>query len=315
MRYGKIILPFLAALMITGCGQQGPSELEMARNDGISYMEQAQYQQAVESFEKAYELCDEKMPETKTDISLYEAACQLKLEEYDSVRETCTRILTLGDSAEAYYMRGVAFLHSREMDAAKADFDCAAERRPRDYSMFLNIYQQYEQINQSAVGDEYLQKALSIPEEGVEDEYQKGCIYFYLKDYTKAQEMLAAPVEAKNENAMMLMGQVYLELGDSVHARNVYQQYMDSFGENAKAYNGMALCDLADGAYDAALENIWAGLALEGEENRQELLFNEIVAYERKEDFETAKAKASEYVELYPGDEAGKKEYDFLITR
>ncbi len=49
---------------------KGPSEVELARNEGISYMEQADYQNAITAFENAYNLCDEKMPETKTDISL-----------------------------------------------------------------------------------------------------------------------------------------------------------------------------------------------------------------------------------------------------
>ena len=47
----------------------------------------------------------------------------------------------------------------------------------------------------------------------------------------------------------------------------------------------------------------------------QELYFNEIVAYERKLDFATAKAKAQEYIQNYPSDEAGQKEWVFLSTR
>ena len=48
---------------------------------------------------------------------------------------------------------------------------------------------------------------------------------------------------------------------------------------------------------------------------KQDLLFNEIVAYEKKLDFQTAKAKAEAYVALYPSDEQGQKEYEFLSTR
>ena len=52
-----------------------------------------------------------------------------------------------------------------------------------------------------------------------------------------------------------------------------------------------------------------------GNEGKQELYFNEIVAYERKQDFDTAKTKAEEYVSRYPSDEAGQKEWEFLSTR
>ncbi len=313
--YKKIMVLAVAALMLTGCAEKGPSELETARSQGIAYMEQAQYEQAIVSFDQAYALCDEKMPETKTDICLYKAACEMKLENYDDVKDTCTTILGMGENVDAYYMRGAAFLKLGETEAAKADFDCASELTPEDYGLFLNIYKQYEAINQSAVGDTYLQKALAVPEEEMEDFYQKGCIYFYLKDYTKAQEELAGPVEAKHQGAMELMGQVYLALNDTVHARSLYQQYMEAFGESAAAYNGIELCEIADGAYEAAITAAETGLALEGEEGKRDLLYNEIVAYEKKLDFESAKAKAAEFVEAYPDDEEGRKEYDFLITR
>lgn len=303
-------------LLLTGCGNKTREQLESDRDAGIAYMDQAQYEQAVTSFESAYALCDEKMPETKTDISLYEAACQMKLEDYESVKNTCTRILELGENAEAYYMRGVAFLKLGDTDAAKADFDGAAVMEPNDYEMFLNIYQQYEAINQSAVGDQYLQQVLNNESTGLEDDYQKGSIYYYLGDYEKAATALARPVEAKKEDAMRLMGQVYLAQGDTQSAWVVYQQYKETFGETAESYNGIALCDIADGDYDTALQDIQQGLSLDvSDSSKRDLLYNEIVVYEKKMDFATAKQKAEEFMQLYPDDEVGQKEYDFLITR
>lgn len=303
-------------LLLTGCGNKTREQLESDRDAGIAYMEQAQYEQAVSSFESAYALCDEKMPETKTDISLYEAACQMKLEDYESVKNTCTRILELGENAEAYYMRGVAFLKLGDTDAAKADFDGAAALEPNNYEMFLNIYQQYEAINQSAVGDQYLQQVLNNESTGLEDDYQKSSIYYYLGDYEKAATALAKPVEAKKEDAMRLMGQVYLAQGDTQSAWVIYQQYKETFGETAESYNGLALCDIADGDYDTALQDIQQGLSLDvSDSSKRDLLYNEIVVYEKKMDFATAKQKAEEFMQLYPDDEEGQKEYDFLITR
>ncbi|MDO4521763.1 MAG: tetratricopeptide repeat protein [Eubacteriales bacterium] len=315
MRYQKLILTAALLLTLTGCRDRGPSALETARNAALEYMANAQYEAAVTELENAYQLCDEKMPQTKTDISLYEAACYLKLENYEQVRTVCTRILGLGENSDAYYMRGAAFLQLGEAEAAKADFDRSVQLDASNYELYLNIYQQYEAQNQSAIGDVYLQTALNIEGEETEDYYQKGCIYFYLKDYPRAQEALAVPVEQRYQKAMELMGEVYLAQGDTVHARNVYQQCIEAFGETAEAYNGIVLCDIADGAYDAAISDADAGLTLDGENGKRDLRYNQIVAYEKKLDFETAKAKAQEFAELYPEDEAGKKEYDFLITR
>lgn len=316
IKYKAALTAGILAMILTGCGPSGPSELETARNAGITAMEQADYEGAAASFEKAYSLCDDKMPQTKTDISLYEAACQYKLGDFNAVKDICTRVLNLNDNAEAYYLRGTAFLKLGEMDAANADFDQVALMEPDDYGLFLNIYKQYEAINQSAVGDVYLQQALNNDGQEMEDYYQKGNIYYYLGDYTKAQEMLAKPAEAKHKEAMALMGQVYLERGDSMQARSVFQRYIEAYGEDIRGYNGIVLCEIADGNYDAAITTVQSGLALEGnEEAKRDLLYNQIVAYEGKRDFETAKQLAAQFVEQYPDDEEGKKEYDFLSTR
>ena len=56
-------------------------------------------------------------------------------------------------------------------------------------------------------------------------------------------------------------------------------------------------------------------MALEEDTYRQNLLFDEIAYYEYMQDYDTAFAKAKEFVELYPDNEEGKEEYDFLYTR
>ena len=81
MKKKKLLALAAVMMLLTGCGDKTKEQLEAARDAGISAMKQAQYEQAVTSFEQAYALCDEKMPETKTDISLYEAACQMKMED------------------------------------------------------------------------------------------------------------------------------------------------------------------------------------------------------------------------------------------
>ena len=90
---------------------------------------------------------------------------------------------------------------------------------------------------------------------------------------------------------------------------------MQKSEQGAKAYNGLAMCDIYDGAYDSALENIAQGLKENSKEDEQGLLYNEIVAYEYKRDFATAKEKMKIYLEQYPEDEAALRENEFLSTR
>ena len=66
----------------------------------------------------------------------------------------------------------------------------------------------------------------------------------------------------------------------------------------------MAYCDILDGDYDSALSNIQKGLDTGDQDEKQALLFNEIVAYE-----------ITAYLEAYPTDERAVKENYFLETR
>ena len=69
------------------------------------------------------------------------------------------------------------------------------------------------------------------------------------------------------------------------------RKYLSENENGGKAYNGLAVCDIYEKDYDGALANIQKGLSLSGEEDKRGLLYNEIVAYEYKLDFLTAKAK------------------------
>ena len=309
--YDKALENFQAAL-----SEDDEDEKLMAyRGAGMAYMGLGQYDMAAASFEEALKRTTDKMPDTKKDILYYKATAQYKMGDYEAAAASCNEILGIKGEADAYYLRGASYLANQEKDKAKIDFDAAAALAPKDYDLFLNIYMCYEEQKLSANGDEYLQKALAIQGTETKDYYNRGRIYYYLEDYEAAQRELVKPVEEKDAASLLLMGKVYMALSDTAHSKVMYQQYIDAYGETPEAYNGLALAEMSDGNYDAALADIAKGLGLDEEKGKQELYFNEIVAYENKKDFSTAKVKAEAYVQMYPGDEQGKKEYDFLSTR
>lgn len=297
--------------------QEKEEQMLAYRGLGLAKMGLAQYEDAKQAFLDALEETDEKMPENTQDLQLYLAAAQYRLGEYEQTADLCTEILDTSEKgvADAYYLRGASYLKEGNQDEAKSDFDQAVGLSPQDYDLYLNIYETYRQMNLSAVGSEYLQKALQIAGSEPEDYYNRGRVYYYLGDYDSAQSELIRPAEQKYEPAMRLLGRVYLAQEDYDHAQAMYEQIQNEFGESAVSCNGLALCAMARGDYDGALAQIGKGLALEGTDDRQELYFNEIVAYERKLDFDTAKAKAEQYVKNYPSDEAGQKEWTFLKSR
>ncbi len=295
---------------------EGEDAVQAYRGLGISLMGQARYEEAQEALGNALASTDSKMPETVIDLLQYKVACQYHLKDYEGVIKTADELIDMNDKlVMAYFYRGAAQLNLGSVEEAEANFDYAVSLKPEDYKLYLDIYSVYENAKLSGVGDEYLQTALGIAPETTEDYYNVGRIYFYLEEYDEAAAALIKPVEEEYEPALALMGQIYLAKEDYDNAKAIYTQILNKDDKNKGAYNGLALCALAVKDPDTALNYIAQGLSLEGEEGKQSLYFNEIVAYEMRLDFLTARDKCKTYVEMYPTDEEGVKELKFPNTR
>lgn len=292
----------------------GKDLIRAYRGAGMAYMGLGEYEKAVQFFDQALSETKEQQKETRKDILYYQAAAFYRWQNYEKTIETCGKILDISGEGDAFCLTGICYLKKGDEKAAQVNFDAAVEASPEDYDLYLDIYEAYKEEKLSATGDEYLQKALTIEKDTKEDAYHKAKIYYYLENYKKAQEQLAELVGEKDGDALLLMGKIALALEDPVRSAGLYEQYIAEIGETPEAYNGIALAEIAQEDYDAALAAIQKGLALEEEQGKQELYFNEIVAYEQKRDFATARAKAEAYVEKYPTDEAGQKEAEFLST-
>ena len=295
--------------------QNGEDPVPALRGLGIAQMGLARYSEAADTFEKALGEADTRMPKTVRDIRIYLVSALYRCGRYPEVISACSELLEKETALEPLFYLGASYLAMDDEVQAGEYFDRAVALAPRDYSLYLQIYGVYEQKNLTAVGDEYLQKGLQIQPESNEDYYHIGQIRFYLEKYDEARNALSGPVEAKYLPALELMGEIYLAQEDYDHAVAISRTIMEESGESPGIYNAMALCAIASGDPDTALEYIASGLALEEETGKQKLRFNEIVAYERKLDFSTALVKAEAYTALYPTDETGQKELKFLRTR
>lgn len=114
----------------------------------------------------------------------------------------------------------------------------------------------------------------------------QGIAYWELKEYDKAKEAM----EKALENGVEGTANLYQTLGDSCMQLEKYEE---------------------------ALSSYWKGMACDGltEEQLQDMLYNEVMAYEGLKDWDGAKVKMEAYVAKYPDDEKAKKEAEFLETR
>lgn len=303
-----------AQLLFAEAALDGEQQMLAYRGLGMAYMGLAQYKDAGKAFEAALASTDDRMRGNILDIELHLATAQYRDGDYEETIATCDRILEDYENADAYFLRGAGRLSEDMQEEAGADFDAAAALNSEDYDLYLDIYECYRKRNLSGLGSRYLQSALAIQGEDMEHYYHRGRIYYYLENYEEAQLQLMGPAQVKYEPAMYLLARVYLALEDYMHAQAEYRQIEEEFGQSTAVCNGLALCAISSGDYELALSCIAQGLAMETGD-KQELYFNEIVAYERMQDFAAAKAKAQEYIRQYPSDEAGMREWTFLATR
>lgn len=295
---------------------EGEDPVSAYRGLGIALMGQARYGEAVDAFNNALAATDDKMPDTVKDLLLYRESAEYKNGDYDAVIRTAETALDIDDALkEPYFYRGAAYLYQGAQDKAKTNFDYAVSLDPGNYTLYLNIYQVYSDNHLSGLGDEYLQTALETAPTDQESAYHVGQIYYYLQQYDEAADALSEPVSKNYVPALSLMGRIYLARQDYDNAKAVYSQVQSIAPESTDSYNGLALCALAQDDPATALQYITQGLSLSGNEGKQDLYFNEIVAYERNLDFLTAKDKCQTYVNNYPTDEKGQRELIFLNSR
>lgn len=348
MRNKKIIWMLAAGLgmtLLTGCGGENKKTYEQANTDleqgnydyalneyqacisagyklsqsyrgsGIVKLRTGDYQGAIDDLTSA--LNDEKTGKSdQKDILEYRAAAELKAELYDQAMADCQ---TLAEdyslNANDYYLTGCVALAMDSYDEASSNFS-EAYGSDSTYEMAIQIYEAYLTQDMEADGTRYLEAALKTEAKTADDYCERGKVYYYMQDYDNARTELTTASEKGSTEAALLLGMVYMAQGDTANARSFYQQYIDADGEDpAKGYNGLALCDIADGDYDSALQNISQGLGDATSDEMRDLLFNEIVVYEKKLDFSTALSKAQEYVQTFKDDEAAAKELTFLQSR
>ena len=293
---------------------KGDRKAESYRGLGIAYYKTQDYASAVTMLSRSLEMMEGDNDAFAIDVLYYLGAAADAYGELNKAAEAYTQLLEYSHTADAYYRRGRVYLEQGDKDKASKDFEKAVSLEGR-YSMYMDIYRDCVEYEQNSLGEAFLEKALQTEPKQTEDYYYQGWFSYYLGYYDQAQKLLIEAVNADHDPSRLLLGKVYLAMEDTASARSLYQDYLDRHMDSASAYNGLVLCDMADGDYDTALSNTEKGLAFAKDEDRQSLMFNRIVIYENKRDFEMARTLMEEYLKEYPTDEEAKREYVFLQSR
>lgn len=265
----------LCTLLLCGCGRASAEQLEL-RKDGISKLQNMEYEAAVETFDEALLQSDLSVGEVELDIAAYKASALYHAGRFTEAKETCDAILDMKKNADIFVMRGLLQKEAGELEAAKADFEEAKKMTSSKDNVML------------------------------------GRISYYMEDYTSAKEYLESAYESGETEARFWEAELYWQMGNEDYAVTLYQSYLAGEPRQQAAYQKVAAFQLKQEDYDAALETIQKGIQMGNAGCLQQLLAQEIAVYEQKREFATAKEKMESYVNAYPEDEEAAREYEFL---
>lgn len=306
----------LFAALFTGCTNERLEDELDFRKIGINSMQSGDYEGAVAAFNSALSQCVGKITDTELDICYYKAAAQYAGGDIEGALATYQAMIDYdGKNGNAYYLHGCLSLKQQDTDTAKKDFANAVKYNPDDYELYVGIYENLAANNMTDEGEEYLNRAFDIKGNSAENLTWRGRIYYLLGQYANAVKELEEAVKKDSAKANLYLAQVYEAEEDSANAEKYYQAYVDSGTADSIAMNALAEIQMGKGNYEAALEDIRQGLAMDNVTNQQELLSNQIIAYEYSGDFTSAWDVVQQYVSLYPDDEAAQREYIFLKNR
>ncbi|MCQ2501570.1 MAG: tetratricopeptide repeat protein [Lachnospiraceae bacterium] len=287
---------------------------EVCRGRGIMYLAQGEYDLAMTMFDQAVEEAGSKNKAFVQDVRLYQAETWLAKGDAAQAEKICEELEENTTIGEAELLLGRIALKEGDADRAAEHFSHCADI-DFSYETCLAIYDLYVAHSMEADGAAYLEKGLSLVPSTAADFCDQGLLYYNLGQFENAKTSFARAIDLGNTDAVPMMGKLYLDNGEVQAARSMYQSYLNEAVRPALAYNGLALCDMADQKYDEALGNIAKGLAENDPDVRESLLLNEIAAYEHKLDFQTAKAKMQAFLQEYPDNKEANRENIFLESR
>ena len=284
------------------------------RGLGIMYYMNGDYESASKMFTKAMEY--DSLKEYDVDIVSYMGSTELKLGNYEAAVEEFTQVIDQDKkNLSARLGRAEAYLMMGKNEESIADYQEAKKMDKKNQNIYLQLYRAYQAAGDLAKADQILEEATNLKVVDEEDKYYLAVVHYYQGNLDQAKAGFEAAAEQGISQSYYYLGEISLQEKDYAAALSYFEAYEADGAADGSFYNKLAVCYLKQNAYEKGLKAVDKGLKYADSTNKQELLRNEIAAYEHLGDFQTAYDKMQSYCSAYPMDQEAARDLVFLQTR
>lgn len=279
-----ILLMTTMLLSLTGCSGERIQRKLAYRDEGITYMDEGKYEQALESFQLALDEALGEIDNLTLDICFYKAKAQYLSKDMNGALDTYDAIIAYNDSPKAYFLRGNLYYTLGKEEEAFSDYEKAAELETTDYELYIGIYEILMEMGKEKEGQKYLNKALEITEKDAFDKLQEGRINLLLGEYKTAISLLEE-ASVKEVDANFYLFQAYEAADDGANAMKSLNSYLESEKVDSYKIYEVGKGQMEENDYKLAITCFQKALELENVPNKQQIMKQLILAHELNYDF------------------------------
>lgn len=301
----------------SGCGDAKQIQnVQSYRQIGLNQLSKGDYDSAINAFNKALNERVGTVSNLEEDINFYKAFAQMEAGKPQDAIDTYTALIEYNKkNADAYYLRGCAYVSTGDAKLAAQDFEQAVKYKKDSGELYAGIYEQLLEAGLSEEAAAYLDEGLKIKGDDAASCLSRGRLYLAGGYYDKAVTEFEAALGKKEKAANLYLGKACRAQGKNDEAAAYYAEYAkDSPGDSNVLYE-LGQLAFEEGSYNQALDYFEEGLSGKSVMNQRELWAGKIAALEHNGDFDTAKQEMEAYLSNYPQDEQAQREYIFLNTR
>lgn len=243
----------IMALCLMGCGESKTAK--EARLLGIAQMNEANYAEAIVSFDKALEEADGIVNNFELDILKYRGEAEYNLKDYAAAAHTYEILSDVDKGQPEYlYYKAAASALAGDIDAAVADYNLAAEMNTEKDQKAAGDSAALSAIGKAYVDSGEYEKAMSFYQSAVDagnaaagDFNQMGLCMLQAEKYDEAIAYFDKGIALNDENMTKELtynkGAAYEYKTDFLKALEIFKAYAAAYGSTPELEKEIAFLE------------------------------------------------------------------------